>query len=131
MYSSTFIFAAGPFDEAFHRLDEAIATAARALPGYLGEESWEDTRNGLVSNVYYWESLAALQALMQHPAHPRACLRSRRGSRWSAIGMSGCLGCAAWARAHASSRGIQSPDFAPTLRAAVFAGGLRRCSACG
>ena len=85
MYSSTFIFAAGPFDEAFHRLDEAIATAARALPGYLGEESWEDTRNGLVSNVYYWESLAALQALMQHPAHPRACLRSRRGSRWSAI----------------------------------------------
>eukprot|EP01034_Spumella_vulgaris_P032742 gene32742-40412_t len=49
----------GHFDEAFHRLDEAIATAARVLPGYLGEESWEDTRNGLVSNVYYWESLAA------------------------------------------------------------------------
>jgi heme-degrading monooxygenase HmoA len=72
MYSSTFIFAAGPFDEAFHHLDETIAAAARALPGYLGEESWEDSRNGLVSNVYYWESLAALQALMQHPAHLQA-----------------------------------------------------------
>ena len=72
MYSSTFIFAAGQFDEDFHRLDEAIATAARTLPGYLGEESWEDSRNGLVSNVYYWESLSALQALMQHPAHLQA-----------------------------------------------------------
>ncbi|ART56521.1 hypothetical protein CBP36_00330 [Acidovorax carolinensis] len=61
----------------------------------------------------------------------RACLRSRRGSRWGAIGMSGWLGCAAWAHAHASSRGVQSPDFAPTLRAVVFAGGLRRCGACG
>lgn len=81
MYSSTFIFAAGPFDEAFHRLDEAIATAARALPGYLGEESWEDTRNGLVSNVYYWESLAALQALMQHPAHLQA---KAEQARWLA-----------------------------------------------
>ena len=56
------------------------------------------------------------------PSAFRACLRSRRGSRWSAIGMSGCFGGAAWARAHASSRGVQSPDFAPTLRAVVFAG---------
>ena len=43
--------------------------------------------------------------------------------------MSGCFGCAAWARAHASGRGVQSPDFTPTLRAVVFAGGsaaLRR-----
>jgi hypothetical protein len=60
----------------------------------------------------------------------RTCLRSRRGSRWSAIGMRGCFGCAAWAHAHASSRGVQSPDFAPTLRAVALAGGLRRCGAC-
>ena len=69
MYSSTFIFATKQFDEAFHRLDEAIATAARSIDGYLGEESWEDTGKGLVSNVYYWQSLEALQALMQHPTH--------------------------------------------------------------
>src|SRR3989344_1964599 len=53
------------------------------------------------------------------------------GPRWGAIGMSGCFGCAAWAHAHASSRGIQSPDFAPTLRASALPGGLRRCGACG
>ena len=72
MYSSTFIFATKQFDDAFHRLDEAIATAARSIDGYLGEESWEDTGKGLVSNVYYWQSLEALQALMQHPAHLKA-----------------------------------------------------------
>lgn len=72
MYSSTFIFAAKQFDDTFHRLDEAIATAARSIDGYLGEESWEDTGKGLVSNVYYWQSLEALQSLMQHPAHLEA-----------------------------------------------------------
>jgi heme-degrading monooxygenase HmoA len=72
MYASTFIFATRQFDDAFHRLDQAIAEAARALPGYLGEESWENSANGLVSNVYYWHSLEALQALMTHPSHLRA-----------------------------------------------------------
>lgn len=72
MYSSTFIFAAKQFDETFHRLDHEIAAAARAIPGYLGEESWENAANGLVSNVYYWESLEALQQLVQHPRHLEA-----------------------------------------------------------
>ena len=72
MYASTFIFATRQFDDAFHRLDQAIAEAARALPGYLGEESWENGANGLVSNVYYWRSLEALQALITHPSHLRA-----------------------------------------------------------
>jgi heme-degrading monooxygenase HmoA len=72
IYSSTFIFAKGAWDEEFHRLDEAIAAAAKATPGYLGEESWENPATGLVSNVYYWESLEALQALMRHPTHLEA-----------------------------------------------------------
>lgn len=72
MYSSTFIFASGQFDDTFHRLDEAIATAARSIDGYLGEETWENTAQGLVSNVYYWQSLEALQTLMRHPAHLEA-----------------------------------------------------------
>ena len=71
-YSSTFIFAKKQFDDDFHRLDQAIAAAARNLPGYLGEESWENAATGLVSNVYYWSSLDALQALMSHPAHLQA-----------------------------------------------------------
>lgn len=72
MYSSTFIFAKGRFDEAFHRLDEEIAAMAKAIPGYLGEESWENPATGLISNVYYWESLEALQQLVQHPRHQQA-----------------------------------------------------------
>ena len=81
MYSSTFIFAKKQFDEAFHALDRQIAEMARGLPGYLGEESWENTANGLVSNVYYWESLADLQRLVQHPSHLAA---KAAQSRWLA-----------------------------------------------
>ena len=72
IYSSTFIFAKKQFDDDFHRLDETIAAAAKNMPGYLGEESWENTATGVVSNVYYWSSLETLQALMSHPAHLRA-----------------------------------------------------------
>lgn len=75
MYSSTFIFATKQFDEAFHRLDQQIAAAAKAIPGYLGEESWENPARGLVSNVYYWDSLEALQALVKHPLHLQAKAR--------------------------------------------------------
>jgi heme-degrading monooxygenase HmoA len=72
MYSSTFIFAKGQFDEAFHRLDQEIAEMAKTIPGYLGEESWENNETGLVSNVYYWSSLEALQLLVRHPRHIEA-----------------------------------------------------------
>jgi heme-degrading monooxygenase HmoA len=69
MYSSTFIFTKSEYDAEFYRLDLAIAEAAKSIPGYLGEESWESPTSGLISNVYYWESLEALRALMQHPKH--------------------------------------------------------------
>jgi len=72
VYTSTFIFAKKQFDDAFHRLDQRIAEAARAMPGYLGEESWEDATRGLFANVYYWQSLEALDALIRHPAHQQA-----------------------------------------------------------
>ena len=39
--------------------------------------------------------------------------------------MSGRFACTAWAHAHASSRGLQSPDFTPTLRASGLPGALR------
>jgi heme-degrading monooxygenase HmoA len=69
MYTSTFIFAKKAFDAEFHALDQAIAAAAKAIPGYLGEETWENPANGLVSNVYYWETQEALQVLMNNPSH--------------------------------------------------------------
>lgn len=69
MFTSTFTFAKGEYDDAFHALDATLAEVARAIPGYLGEEAWENPANGLISNVYYWRSLEALQQLMHHPAH--------------------------------------------------------------
>jgi heme-degrading monooxygenase HmoA len=81
MYTSTFTFAKREFDEEFHALDELIAQIARSLPGYLGEESWENASNGLLSNVYYWESMEALQSLMTHPAHASA---KQRQQQWLA-----------------------------------------------
>ena len=81
MFSSTFIFAKRQFDDEFHRLDRAIAEAARATPGFLGEEAWENTSTGLISNVYYWESLEALQQLIQHPQHLEA---KSRQDQWLA-----------------------------------------------
>ena len=79
MFTATFTFAAGPFDEAFHRLDQTIADIARSIDGYLGEETWDNADKGLVSNVYYWETREALQQLMDHPAHREA---KRRQAEW-------------------------------------------------
>ncbi|MEJ5898470.1 antibiotic biosynthesis monooxygenase [Aquabacterium sp. G14] len=79
MYTSTFTFAKGEYDAEFHELDQAIARTAQSIPGYIGEESWENPQTGLISNVYYWESMDALQALMKHPDHIKA---KQQQARW-------------------------------------------------
>ena len=78
MYSSTFIFKAGQYDDEFHRLDQRIAEVARAIPGYLGEETWENAAAGLIQNVYFWESEEALLKLINHPAHVEAKAKQAR-----------------------------------------------------
>lgn len=72
MFTSTFTFAKGEYDAEFFALDERIARIARAIPGYRGEEAWENPATGLISNVYYWDSMDALQQLMNHPSHREA-----------------------------------------------------------
>jgi len=72
MYIATFTFAPGEYDDEFHQRDQAIAEMARAIPGYLGEQAWENPASGLISTVYYWESLQALQQLIDHPQHQAA-----------------------------------------------------------
>lgn len=79
MFTATFTFAKGDYDDEFHRLDQAIAEIARAIPGYLGEEAWENPATGLISNVYYWQTLEALRALIDHPRHLEA---KRQHARW-------------------------------------------------
>lgn len=79
IYTSTFTFQPGLYDDEFHRLDQEIAESARRIDGYLGEESWENGATGAVSNVYYWSSLEALRELMEHPTHLQA---KAQQSRW-------------------------------------------------
>ncbi|RQR70356.1 MULTISPECIES: antibiotic biosynthesis monooxygenase [unclassified Burkholderia] len=79
MFSSTFIFKAGQYDDEFHTLDQRIAEIARSTPGYLGEETWENTAAGLIQNIYFWESEEALLRLVKHPAHLEA---KEKQARW-------------------------------------------------
>jgi len=72
MHSSTFIFAPKLFEDRFHRLDQEIAAVAKGIVGDLGEEAWENTAAGLVSNVYSWGSMEALQQLVSRPRHVEA-----------------------------------------------------------
>lgn len=72
MYSATFTFAKGDYDDEFHERDQTIAAIARSIPGYLGEEAWENATAGLISTVYYWDSMEALKQLVDHPQHLEA-----------------------------------------------------------
>lgn len=79
VYTATFTFAKREFDDEFHALDDAIAKVARSTPGYIGEEAWENSSSGLISTVYYWESMEALRVLVEHPIHQEA---KRKQARW-------------------------------------------------
>lgn len=93
MYTSTFTFAKREFDDEFHALDQAIAQAAKAIPGYLGEESWENPSTGLISNVYYWETMESVQALMTHPAHITAKQQQAKWLMGYQVVIAQVLGC--------------------------------------
>ena len=72
MYCANFIFKKKQFDDVFHQLDLAIAEYARNTSDYIGEETWENSETGYVSNMYYWKSMAGLHELMRHPKHLEA-----------------------------------------------------------
>jgi len=72
MYSATFIFDKKQFDEEFYQLDQAIAEIAKRTSGYIGEEAWENSETGRISNVYYWQTMDGLRELIKHPKHLEA-----------------------------------------------------------
>jgi heme-degrading monooxygenase HmoA len=78
VFTATFTFAKREFDEAFHAIDQAVARIAKAIPGYVGEESWENPATGMICNVYYWDSLEALRQLIEHPTHLAAKQRQQQ-----------------------------------------------------
>jgi heme-degrading monooxygenase HmoA len=78
MYTSTFIFSAKDYDDDFHRFNDEIASRARALPGFLGEEEWHNEETGLHSEVYYWETEEAMRELIAMPVHREAKAQHER-----------------------------------------------------
>ncbi len=76
-YSSTFIFETADLTDEFHRIDSEIATRARRIPGFLGEEAWHNEETGLHAEVYYWTDMEALKQLMGMDTHLLA--KSRHG----------------------------------------------------
>jgi heme-degrading monooxygenase HmoA len=71
-YASTFIYDIKQLDEEYHQLDSQIEASVQQIKGYLGKECWENKTQGLLSVVYYWDSLEALQQLVNNPQHLKA-----------------------------------------------------------
>ncbi len=79
MYSASFIWEPGTYDDEFHRLNDAIDEVAKSLPGYLGVDAWRSA-DGLRNNaIYYWDSLDTLRTFSTHPSHLEA---KRKYANW-------------------------------------------------
>ncbi len=78
-YSSTFIFETTNLTDEFHRIDSEIASRAREIPGFLGEETWHNEDTGLHAEVYYWTDMDALKQLMGMDTHR---LAKQRYGEW-------------------------------------------------
>lgn len=79
MYSASFMWEPGEYDDEFHRLNDIIEDVARSLPGYLGVDAWQSADGARRNAIYYWESLEALHAFSTHASHLEA---KRQYSRW-------------------------------------------------
>lgn len=79
MYSASFIWEPGSYDEEFHRLNQLIDRLAQSLPGYLGVEVWHSADGRRKNATYYWDSLDTLKAFSVDPVHQEA---KRQYARW-------------------------------------------------
>lgn len=72
MFSISFIFRPGTYDEEFHRLDAATQAVAESTEGYLGSETWWSEDRKLCNAVYYWDDLRHLSDFSQALTHRQA-----------------------------------------------------------
>ncbi|MDZ4348712.1 MAG: DUF4188 domain-containing protein [Xanthomonadaceae bacterium] len=79
MFTAAFIWEPGVYDADFDRLNGLIDATARALPGYLGVEVWQNADASRKVATYYWDSLEALRAFSTDPVHQEA---KRQYARW-------------------------------------------------
>ena len=78
MYSASFMFIKGEYDDEFYALNTELTTIAKSYAGFLGGEVWHGKDNR-VNAVYYWENLDDLHAFACHPRHVEA---KRQYKRW-------------------------------------------------
>ena len=79
MLMVSFIFTEKNLDADFYALDKAIDEAARAVPGFLGKESWVASDGSKRNSVYYWENKTALDEFSRNRKHLEA---KRRYKEW-------------------------------------------------
>jgi heme-degrading monooxygenase HmoA len=79
MYSASFIFKPGTYDDEFHRLNGLIDVAAIDTEGYLGAETWQSEDGKVINAIYYWESLESLKLFSRNPHRLEA---KKQYSRW-------------------------------------------------
>ena len=72
MFSISFIFKPGTYDDEFHRLDDAIAGVARRTEGFLGSETWVSHDGKTLNAIYYWADLGHLRDFAQAIEHRQA-----------------------------------------------------------
>ncbi len=79
MYSASFIFEPGDYDDEFHALNARIDEVAESLPGFLGSETWLSADGKRRNAVYYWASRESLSAFSRDSRHREA---KRQYARW-------------------------------------------------
>lgn len=79
MYTSTFTLAPGPNNDEFQTSMRALAAAAKSVPGYLGEETWENQESGVICITFYWRTMDALQHMAAYQDQLRA---AQPGQAW-------------------------------------------------
>ncbi len=79
MFSASFIWEPGEYDDEFHRLNDIIDKVAQSLPGFRGVDGWQTADGSRRNAIYYWDSLDTLKAFSRHPVHLEA---KKQYARW-------------------------------------------------
>ena len=65
MFSISFIFKPGTYDDEFGRFDAATQAVTESTEGYLGSETWWSHTRTVCNAIYYWADLAHLADVAQ------------------------------------------------------------------
>jgi heme-degrading monooxygenase HmoA len=72
VFSISFIFKPGTYDDEFQRLDAAVGAVAKSTEGFLGSESWWSKDGTKCNAIYYWADLKHLSDFAQAMPHKEA-----------------------------------------------------------